>query len=92
MTNTKPTWEDEWKEKFWKESVQGFSNFIREPHFYGKLEESLAFIKKVEEEAYERGKKDGVIEGDFNHKLNVSAYKYIKKNFGDVIKKLSEED
>lgn len=43
MTNTKPTWEDE----------------FRELYHYSNYEVCIALIQKVEQEAYERGKSDG---------------------------------
>ncbi len=78
MTNTKPTWRDEWDKL-----EMNYCCKIPD-YFLDVLRESL---KKVHDEAYERGQQDCA-------ELNMRMYGtgFIKKKFGDVFKKLSKED
>lgn len=77
MTNQKKSWEEEFDEQFWDEvehTDAGTIFYIKDPNDRGLMYD---FICKVEQEAYERGKREAVEEAlNAISEQSSSAYSY----------------
>ena len=86
MTNTKPTWEPEFDKEFEHESEYFICNKLLNKDCDCELSKIKAFIQKVEQEAYERGKEETAF---LNMTMNGSGWR-IKGGEKEELKKAVE--